>query len=214
MPVAALATAISVVELQAELVYAYVKPDGLQLQSLRSGVRSYAVRWKDEEIHPGSFWYIAPLVRCHECRSEIWLPYDDLPQTDGDRYCSGEDELEFPCDEIWSIAIACHRCALVDTYTVFDLWPEILPKQTEGRYGGATLLCARFPCGNRTCNLPVTVYGDSSIGSESDFVQFLRSVKAHGNLPCGHEIKTVPALFYRTHRVTSRLWDSEPPIAA
>ena len=154
------------------------------------------------------YWYLAPLLTC-ECRARIELPYSNLPQTDekGKTLSKGEDPPELP-SEGWSATFGCRECGRIIEYFYRDVTIGPIPKMTEGTYqSGKGVYRAEFPCGDRRCTTPVSMYVDIKDRNASEAVELLRSGLFDGKImPCGHEMKTVPAPLYKVEPVLRRLW--------
>ena len=145
---------------------------------------------------------------CTKCQQKIPLPYGELPRTTLDQLLGREveDQIAWPPDE-WKATFACPACGRVDSYGAADI------RELTGRYGDAagyhdeaTMFVARFPCANRRCKLPATVYANIETGGASEYRRMLRSGFFQGKLACGHDLGSVPESFYTIERVSERLW--------
>jgi hypothetical protein len=168
----------------------------------------------DEEInisHPEPVWYLAPRLtcRCDSCELPMELPYSNLPQTDerGLALLQGGDPPVLPTEE-WLVTFGCRACGCVREYFDSDVTVAPIPKWTEGIYqSGKDVYSVEFPCGDKHCTTPVSMFLDIGNGNASAVVDLLRSGLFDGKLmPCGHEMKTVPATFYKVLPVMQRLW--------
>jgi len=145
---------------------------------------------------------------CKKCKQKIPLPYGRLPRTTLDQLFDRgfETQIVWPPDE-WKAIFACAACGRVDSYDGYDI------RALTGRYGDAagyhdeaTMFVGRFPCANRHCKFPATVYANIETGGASEYLRMLRSGLFQGKLACGHDIGSVLESFYRIDRVTERLW--------
>lgn len=155
------------------------------------------------------FWYLTPFLACRQCRELIELPYSNLTQTDeaGKLLLAGGNPPELPSEE-WSATFGCRKCGHVAEYFYVEVEALPIPKYSEGTYqSGKGVYLARFPCGDRHCTTPVSMYVDTVDKNASEAVELLRSGVFDGKtMPCGHEMKTVPAKFYTVEPVMHRMW--------
>jgi predicted RNA-binding Zn-ribbon protein involved in translation (DUF1610 family) len=156
------------------------------------------------------FFYLAPAILCHQCRSPIELPYSNLPQvqirSDGELRLLAGDPPELPPEE-WSATFGCRTCGHVTTYAGRAATTVPIQKWKEGSFqSGRGVYRAEFPCGDTRCKAPASMYVDIGEGNANDVIQLLRSAHVQWTLPCGHEIRAAPERYYKISPVMRRMW--------
>jgi hypothetical protein len=176
-----------------------------------------ARNWRTEYCKD-HYWYLAPFLGCHNTDfhyprggegMRIPLPFDNLPQTDEDQLFESEegDRQVLPPDG-WSTTFGCFSCGLVDNYTGDDVFGDVVPKRSLGRYhSDGVCICVEAQCADRRCKAPAKWYVDISDATENDLRQRLQRRDFFGKLPCGHEIRTMlDTTSFRLYRIMNRLW--------
>jgi len=133
------------------------------------------------------YWYLAPFIGCRNGtfhfrknaeEMRFPLPFDNLPQTDEDQLFAEEDgdRPVLPPDE-WSAMFGCLACGFVDNYTADDVFGDVVPKQSLGRYhSDGVCFCVEVRCDDGRCKLPAKWYVDISGATEDDLRQRLQKV--------------------------------------
>jgi hypothetical protein len=164
------------------------------------------------------YWYLAPFIGCNNHTfhfpkggegMRFPLPFDDLPQTDEDQLFGEEDgdQQVLPPDG-WSAMFGCFACGLVDNYIADDVFGDVVPKRSLGRYhSDGVCFCVEARCDDARCKLPAKWFVDISGATENDLQQRLRQGHFFGKLPCGHDIRTtLDKSSFQIYRVMNRLW--------
>jgi hypothetical protein len=153
-------------------------------------------------------YYLAPVLACAHCRSEIQLFCSPLPETDeaGVRLVQGENPPEMPPDG-WSALFGCLGCGSVSEYVAVQANVKTLLKLSRGQYqSGTGLYRVEFPCADKTCKRPFTMYVDMGNVAPSAVIPELRQAHFHHTLPCGHLLMPVPDKYYSVYPVVHRMW--------
>lgn len=165
----------------------------------------------------GYFWYLGPFTTCKNkyfdhpsWTEEITLPWESLPRTDADEIHSEIEEKSqslLPPDG-WQGKLGCFSCGLVDTYNADDVECALVPKPSEGVFhSDGACFCVEGRCVGERCKAPVRWYVDTRDATEGELLQRLRQNHFFGELPCGHNIKTMlDKSSLRTSRQMNRLW--------
>lgn len=157
---------------------------------------------------PGIRRYLAPLLHCGNCSRVLELFCSRTPETDrgGLLLLGGADPPETPPAE-WTAVFGCLACGHVAEYAGAQVRIEPVLKGTEGIYhSGKGVSRVEFPCADRRCKLPFSMYVDIGRKKPSSLVQLVRSAGFRYRLPCGHDLLPVPEKFYSVHPVMGPMW--------
>jgi hypothetical protein len=166
-------------------------------------LRNLTWRWKVQ-----GYFYLAPVLRCSNCQTALELFYPNLPETDlgGRLLLGGTDPPVMPPEE-WHVIFGCLECGHVEDYGAAQVTTKPLLKTSRGLYQSGKGVCfVEFPCADKDCKAPFSMYVDTGERNLSAVVQTLRQAHFQHTLPCGHALMPAPEKYYRVHPVKRRLW--------
>jgi hypothetical protein len=160
-----------------------------------------------------STFILAPYVVCkHAQRSDdtpcplILLPYPNLKATGWEGIAEEETNLpDWPADG-WSALFGCSECGFVSEYFYLDVEWGLIPKSTPGRYhSGADCFCIEFQCAQKSCKASTKLHVQKNGLTESAVRDLFCRPFFIGFLPCGHEVRSLPASGYKIHEVVDQI---------